>query len=107
MKIKEQFSASWTFAVAAGIFILLTVLSTTGIYDVSNILFGLVKILLAVTITYTCIKVSKSFRRKANTPPPHGSHTEQGSFPDYGFMMPFNTYFKATHKIYRMCLLVR
>lgn len=64
MKIKQQFSASWTFAVAAGIFILITILSTTGIYDVSIIFFGLVKILLAVTITYTCVKVSKSLQKK-------------------------------------------
>ncbi len=64
MNIKEQLRTSWTFAVAVGIFILLTVLSTTRIYDVSNIFFGVAKILLAVTITYTCVKVSKSFHKK-------------------------------------------
>lgn len=64
MNLKEQLRTSWTFAVAAGIFILITILSTTGIYDVSNIFFGVAKILLAVTITYTCVKVSKSLQKK-------------------------------------------
>ncbi len=64
MNVKEQFSASWTFVVSAGIFIILTVLSATGIYDVSNILFGLAKILLALTITYTSVNESKSFYKK-------------------------------------------
>lgn len=45
MNLKEQLRISWTFVVAAGIFILFTVLSTTGIYDVSNIIFGVAKIL--------------------------------------------------------------
>lgn len=64
MNLKEQFRLSWTFAVAAGIFILITILSTTGTYNVSNIFFGAAKILLAVTITYTCVKVSKSLQKK-------------------------------------------
>lgn len=64
MNLKEQLRISWTFAIAAVIFILLVIFSTSGLYDVNNIFFGVAKILLAVTITYTCVKVSKSFQKK-------------------------------------------
>ncbi|MCE5204777.1 MAG: hypothetical protein LLF80_01535 [Porphyromonadaceae bacterium] len=64
MNLKEQFKESWTFAVAAGIFILLVVLSTSDIYEVGNTVWGIAHILLAVTVTYTCLKAARRFQEK-------------------------------------------
>ena len=64
MNLKEQIKASWAFVAAGGIFILLAILSVTGACEINDIYFGLGKILLALTITYTCVPISKSFNQK-------------------------------------------
>ena len=61
---REQLKASWPFAVAAVIFILLVYFSTSGLYNVSNILLGMAHISLAVILTTTCVKASKTFQKK-------------------------------------------
>ncbi|WP_157279026.1 hypothetical protein [Proteiniphilum acetatigenes] len=63
MNFKEQLKASWPFAVAAGIFILLVIFSTSGLYNVPDIFWGITYILLAVTLTITCLKASKRFQQ--------------------------------------------
>ena len=62
MNLKEQIKIGWPFIAAAIIFILLVIFSTSGLYNVSDILFGAAYILLAVTVTYTCYKAAKRFQ---------------------------------------------
>lgn len=62
--IKEQLKVSWAFAIAACIFILLVIFSTSGLYNVPDIFWGIAYILLAVTLTITCLKASKRFQQK-------------------------------------------
>lgn len=62
--IKEQLKVSWAFAIAACIFILLVIFSTSGLYNVPDIFWGITYILLAVTLTITCLKASKRFQQK-------------------------------------------
>lgn len=64
MNLKEQFKESWTFGVAAAIFILLVVFSSSGIYTVSDTLFGIAYLLLAASITYASIAAGKRFQDK-------------------------------------------
>jgi len=64
MNVKEQIKISWSFIAAAIIYILLVIFSTSGLYGVSDILFGTAYILLAVTVTYTCYKAAKRLQKK-------------------------------------------
>jgi ABC-type siderophore export system fused ATPase/permease subunit len=59
MDLKTQFKVSWTFVAAAVIFIILIILSKSGLYYISDSFSGLAKVLLAVTLTYSCIMVDK------------------------------------------------
>ena len=63
MNLKEQIKIGWPFIAAAIIFILLVIFSTSGVYNVSDILFGAAYILLAITVTYTCNKAAKRFQK--------------------------------------------
>lgn len=60
MNIKEQFKTSWTFIITGIVFVLFAILSKTGIYEISPIYIGLGKILLAITLTYSSVQVSKN-----------------------------------------------
>lgn len=66
MNLKEQIKIGWPFIAAAIIFILLVIFSTSGVYNVSDILFGAAYILLAITVTYTCNKAAKRFQKNGN-----------------------------------------
>ncbi|MFA7104035.1 MAG: hypothetical protein WC165_02700 [Dysgonamonadaceae bacterium] len=59
MKLKEQFKISWPFLIATVILIVLVILSTSGIYDVNDFLFGIIDLLLAGTFSYACIMGGK------------------------------------------------
>lgn len=63
MNVKEQIKIGWSFIAAAIIFILLVIFSTSGVYNVSDILFGAAYILLAITVTHTCYKAAKRFQK--------------------------------------------
>lgn len=64
MNLKEQFKISWTFLVATIIFVLIVLFRTKDIYNVNDVILGIAFILLAVTVTYTCINVAGKFQRK-------------------------------------------
>ena len=63
MNVKEQIKISWSFITAVVIYILLVIFSTSGVFNVSDILFGATYILLAVTVSYTCYKAAKRFQK--------------------------------------------
>lgn len=64
MNLKEQFKISWTFIVAAIIFVLIVLFRTMDIYNVNDVILGIAYILLAVTLTFTCNKAAGRFQRK-------------------------------------------
>lgn len=64
MKLAEQIKLSWPFLMAVVIYVLLVVISTSGIGSVSDFFFGISYILMAVTLTYTCIKAGKRMQEK-------------------------------------------
>ncbi|MFA7493301.1 MAG: hypothetical protein WCZ43_07290 [Proteiniphilum sp.] len=74
MKLKDQLKTGWTFIVTVILFVLLAYFSTSGLYNVSNMLWGSAYLLLAVTLTFTCVNASKKFK-------------EQGRFGTYGRLL--------------------
>lgn len=62
MNLKTQFKVSWTFVAAVVIFIILIVLSKSGLYHISDSFFGFANALLAVTLTYTTVMSVKRMR---------------------------------------------
>lgn len=64
MKPIEQIKLSWPFLITAVVYVLLVIISTSGIVTVPGFYFGIIHILLAVTITYTCFKAGKNIHDK-------------------------------------------
>jgi len=64
MKLTEQIKYNWPFLIAVVIYVVLVVISTSGIGTVSDFIFGIMYILLAVTITYISFKRGKKIQEK-------------------------------------------
>ncbi len=64
MKLTEQIKHSWPFLITAIIYVLLVIISTSGMVIVSDFIFGIIFMLLAATITYACFRNGKRLQEK-------------------------------------------
>jgi hypothetical protein len=64
MKLTEQIKHSWPFLITTVIYVLLVIISTSGIVTVHDFYFGIIYILLAVSMSYVCLQSGKRLQEK-------------------------------------------